>query len=341
MPDYRHLRTMTDDQGMLQFCQSACPDVLSGYTLDDNARALMVALSMENGHELALRYAGWMFKAQRANGSWCNLRVQGRDIAALDSEDSVGRALLACSLGCSSTWDDVGSMCRSMLKHHFPRAVSCRSPRAIAYVLTGLCKLEKPLTRQEYQWIQQKSSDLIGLYRRHQRTGWHWFEDIMTYCNGILPQALFCAYLRTGDKKALKTGHDSLNFMCDTLFSSGYLNIIGNQDWFKRGSRLPAFDQQPVDAASTAFACLEAYQTIGGQEYLDLAGVAYQWYHGLNIHQLPLYDPHTGGCYDALTAEGVNLNQGAEAVLSLLLSEQHIAVHFRDLSKPASMEQTS
>ncbi|MGI6469254.1 MAG: hypothetical protein ACOX0Q_09645 [Syntrophomonadaceae bacterium] len=44
MLDDRHLRRMTDDVGMLQFSKSALPDSGSGYTLDDNARALMVAL---------------------------------------------------------------------------------------------------------------------------------------------------------------------------------------------------------------------------------------------------------------------------------------------------------
>lgn len=341
MPDYQHLLRMTDECGILQFSRLSYPDPLSGYTLDDNARALMVTLNMENGHNLALRYATWLFQAQRPDGSWCNLQINGKDIRALDSEDSIGRAMLACCLGIACQWEDVQILCRTMLSRNLPATRHFRSPRAVAYTLTGLCKLQAPLSRDQLQLINHHKGYLIHLYRHQHKARWHWFEDMFTYCNGILPQSLFSAYLRTADKKALKAGHDALNFLCDLLFQKGYLNIIGNKNWYSREGKMSRFDQQPVDAASTAFACLEAYQTIGGQEYLELALKAYNWYYGANINQVQLYDSDTGGCFDAITEDGVNLNQGAEAVLSLLLSEQHIATHLQEKSQPSPVEQTS
>ncbi|MEN6349994.1 MAG: glycosyltransferase, partial [Syntrophomonas sp.] len=137
----------------------------------------------------------------------------------------------------------------------------------------------------------------------------------------ILPQAMFAAYAFSGDKKHLKIAHDSLNFLNSILFKEGYLNIIGNQGWYYRESKTSRFDQQPVDAASTIYANFDAYQIIGENEYLEMASLAHQWYRGRNINHLSLYNPQTGGCYDALTYQGVNRNQGAEAVLSLLLSD--------------------
>lgn len=340
MPDYRHLRRMTDSTGILQFSRLSVPDISSGYTLDDNARALIVAIYMENGHDLALTYASWLYQAQRLDGTWSNLQSLGRDIPALDSEDSVGRALLACALGMSCSWPDVQSLCRSMFNHNLPRAITFTSPRAVAYTLLGLCKIDQPLSREHIKLIHQLTSFLTGLYRQKQRKGWYWFENFFTYCNGILPQSLFAAYKRTGDIKALKIGHDALNFLCDVLFESGYLNIIGNKGWYIRGRKKARFDQQPVDAASTAFACWEAYHILGGQHYLDMAQKAHRWYHGANVHGLKLYDGNTGGCYDALTEEGVNLNQGAEAVLSYLLCEQHIAKYLHQ-EQPSAVEQSS
>ena len=38
----RHIRKMTDNFGMIQFAKYTSPDINSGYTLDDNARALIV-----------------------------------------------------------------------------------------------------------------------------------------------------------------------------------------------------------------------------------------------------------------------------------------------------------
>lgn len=339
MPDYRHLLKMTDHTGILQFSNRDIPDTSSGYTLDDNARALIAALQIEEGHDLAHRYASWMAQAQRSDGSWCNLQVYGQDYPALDSEDSKGRALLACCIGSDSQWEDVRSLCQIMLKHNLFRSLHFTSPRAAAYVLTGLCNLKTPLTREQHQLIRHHSHTLARSYRHNERTRWHWYENILTYCNGILPQALFCVYQRTGDKKSLKIAHDSLNFLCDILFRPGYLSIIGNQGWYPKGHTPALFDQQPVDAASIAFACLEAYKSIGAPEYLDLAEKAYQWYHGVNVHGLPLYDVNTGGCYDALTEDGVNLNQGAESLISLLLIEQQITKH--SLKDQPALEQSS
>ncbi len=83
------------------------------------------------------------------------------------------------------------------------------------------------------------------------------------------------------------------------------------------------FDQQPVDAASIYFACMEAYESIGNREYLSLAKLAHAWYRGANVHSLSLCNVETGGCFDALTVDGVNLNQGAESTLSLILCDLH------------------
>jgi hypothetical protein len=87
---------------------------------------------------------------------------------------------------------------------------------------------------------------------------------------------------------------------------------------------MPCYDQQPVDACSMALAYARAFRVTGDSQYRSLAELAYDWYRGNNINRISLYDAATGGCYDALTPEGVNLNQGAESLLSLLLSQQVI-----------------
>ncbi|HBQ86469.1 MAG TPA: hypothetical protein DER33_05610 [Syntrophomonas sp.] len=324
MADFRHLARMTDEQGMLQFSQLDQPVPASGYTLDDNARGLMVALRMGTyAYPYARAYANYMLKAQTSDGIWANLLIDGSYHHGLDSEDSLGRAIWACSLGRSSDWPDISTACTSMLERSLPRAETLSSPRAVAYFLIALCQTDMPgwTNQQQNQIITRYTQYLTGLYRKNQSKSWQWFENYMTYCNGILPQAMFNVYMVNGDKKALRIGHEALNFLCQTLFRQGYLNIIGNQGWYHKGCAIPLFDQQPVDASSIALACLDAYKAIGRSEYLELATLAHRWYYGLNCHGLSLYNEVTGGCYDALTEKGVNLNQGAEAVLSLLITE--------------------
>lgn len=115
---------------------------------------------------------------------------------------------------------------------------------------------------------------------------------------------------------------DSLGFLSDQLFAGGYLNIVGNRGWYLRGGNIPFYDQQPVDACSVTLACLAAFEATGKKDYLSMAETARAWYWGKNINQVPLYNPETGGCYDGLIPDGININQGAEALVSLLLTEQ-------------------
>ena len=329
---------MTDDVGMLQFSRNGSPDPRSGYTLDDNARGLLVALNMgENGYAYACRYLDFLLQAQRPDGTWSNFLLDGKYSSRFDSEDSIGRALLACSAATRSDWLDVSSVASGLIRNKLSSVMGFTSPRAIAYSLVGLCKGKMPCSDKFLQKLINKLSGcLIGLYSRCRSHDWMWFEDYFTYCNAILPQALFCAYAYNGDKKCLQIAQESLDFLNGILFSQGYLNIVGNQGWYQRGGRLPLFDQQPVDAASVAFACQEAFNCLGKNEYLQLASLAHQWYHGHNIHRLNLYDDASGGCYDALTREGVNTNQGAEAVLSLLLAEQLMESAYPELNVKSS-----
>lgn len=324
MVDFRHLISMTDHNGILQFSRCDRPDQNSGYTLDDNARALLLSVVRGDGQDLAGSYSSYLYRSQRLDGSWSNIQLDNQFSSRFDSEDSVGRALLACCVGTTSHWPEIRRLCVDMLTRNLPRAFDFTSPRAIAYTVLGLCKGEIPIFPEKLlQIISLLSNRLISLYQIKHDHDWLWFEDYFTYCNGILPQALFAVYGVNGDKKALKTAHDSLNFLNGILFRDGYLNIIGNQVWYQKGKSIALFDQQPVDAASTYFACMEAYDTIGHREYLELAGLAHAWFRGKNIHKLSLYNPATGGCFDALTADGVNFNQGAESTLALLLCDLH------------------
>lgn len=337
MHDYRHLIKMTDDNGLMQFSRQDIPDKESGYTLDDNARALMITADNEELQELAAVYAAYLFKAQDKNGGWCNLLLNGTYYSTYDSEDSIGRALLACALSSSSRFEGVRELCCDMFKRNLPRVLHFTSPRAIAYSLLALCRFGP---EAYYMTLAQHlSAKLTGLYRLKHRRDWMWFEDYLTYCNGILPQALLAFARVSGDKTALAIGKDSLQFLCQVLFRNGHLDIVGNQGWYQRGGNVPLFDQQPVDAASIISTLLEAYKVSGHREHLHMAFSAYDWFYGYNHHGISLYNERTGGCFDALTEEGVNLNQGAESLLSIMLSDMMIEEYMPQENVEQTLEQ--
>jgi hypothetical protein len=325
--DYRDLERMTDNTGIIQFAVLDKPNLKSGHTVDDNARALLVALNMEekSRERLSLLYTRFLKDAQRKDGRWRNLKVQESYLTDLDSGDCQGRAFLACSIAASCDLEEVSKPAREMLERAVPAITQLKSPRSRAYALLGLVRCTALFDREggaAVKTAQEFCDDLVYTYNRCKGRGWYWFEDQITYCNGIIPQALFACYSFSGNSRARTIARDSLAFLSDNLFDDGYLNIVGNKGWWQRGKGIPRFDQQPVDACSMVLAFKEAYLATGEKKYLDLARLAWKWYTGMNINKASLYNQETGGCYDALTPEGVNLNQGAEAVLSWLYSSQ-------------------
>lgn len=43
----------------------------------------------------------------------------------------------------------------------------------------------------------------VGLYKKISEPNWQWFEDILAYSNGVIPESLLLAYKRTGDQNIL------------------------------------------------------------------------------------------------------------------------------------------
>lgn len=322
---YRHLVNMTDSTGIIQFADKSRPLKESGYTVDDNARALVVAMGMEaeERERLINIYARFLEEAQDSKGVWQNLKVDGKFLPVLNSEDSIGRGILAASFAVDCGIPETEKMARKMLKKALPRALQFNSPRALAYTLLGVVNLIS-CCRNLYLLPKAKNmaQRLIRLYEMNRGQNWLWFEDRLTYCNALLPHSLFSFYRVSGDSSALKVARDTLNFLIDSLFQKGYLNIVGNRGWWQKESLIPPYDQQPVDAASVVLACLEAFIVTGEMEYIFKAQTAYDWYWGKNINGVPLYNEDTQGCHDALVPDGVNLNQGAEAVISFLMAHQ-------------------
>lgn len=319
---------MTNATGMLQFSDKSKPLTDSGYTIDDNARALIVALSMENMYrdKLSKIYAKFLSQTQAEDGTWYNLKVHDKFYPILNSDDSIGRGILAASFAINSGIKEVEDISSEILDKMLSKATRLESPRSMAYVLLGLVNLidtnsyiDSDKLIKEAEFIVNR---LVKLYKIECSKGWHWFEDRLTYCNAVLPHSLFGYYTITGDKQICEVAKDTLGFLTDSLFKKGYLNVVGNDGWWLKNKRMPLYDQQPVDAAATVLACLQAFVAVGDRRYLEKAKRAYEWYWGKNINGITLYNKETEGCHDALIPNGINLNQGAEAIISLLMAHQ-------------------
>ena len=111
-----HLSRMTDDTGMLQHAVFAVPNHHEGYTTDDNARALIVSILVEQlgadggaeAKQLASRYLAFLWLAfNSGNGRFRNfLSYERQWQEAQGSEDSHGRALWSLGTAVNQTVDE-------------------------------------------------------------------------------------------------------------------------------------------------------------------------------------------------------------------------------------------
>lgn len=100
-----HIFRMTDDTGILQHSKYGVPDLLSGYTTVDNARALIMAVKLydqtqsKRVESLIYKYVSFLSNAQNEDGTFRNTMGCNREFSEENgSEECFGRCLWAlCS----------------------------------------------------------------------------------------------------------------------------------------------------------------------------------------------------------------------------------------------------
>ena len=332
--DLDHVAIMSDDTGILQHATFNVPRYDEGYCLDDNARALLLMTLLEDEgsddpktvRTLASRYLAFVSHAfNRELGQFRNFMSHTRFWREQQgSEDSHGRALWALGTVVGRSADPGRQSLAGALFHAALPAVSTfTSLRAWAFALLGIEQyLHAFEGDRNVQTAGREIADrLLALFRRTDQPDWPWCEDRVTYCNARLPQALVASGAWIGDASMTATGIRSLEWLMTIQRTpDGYFAPIGTNGFFHRGMEPAVFDQQPVDACASVSACMQAFRATGDHRWSEYARQAFMWFLGQNQLQQPLYDPRTGGCRDALHADRVNENEGAESTLSFLLA---------------------
>jgi len=323
-----HLKTLTDEFGCIQFSELSIPDKSSGYTVDDNSRALIVAslhnklFSSEESLELAKIYLNFLEKSQDGNGIFKNTFKKIDEGEEVYSEDAFGRAIWALGYALNKINDaDITEKAKKLFDGSFDKINKLSSPRAKAYALNGLYYFYKKTQNERIVLKVKNLADfLVGLYKKESSENWQWFEKYLTYSNSKLPEALFLAYEITKNKEYLEIAEKTFDFLSRLMFIDNELSPIGQNGWYNRNGKRAFFDQQPIDAASIVQTCLIAYSITGNKKYYEKAVLAFNWFLGKNHLKQMLYNETTGGCYDGLGKESVNLNQGAESTISYLMA---------------------
>jgi hypothetical protein len=332
-----HLDRMTDSTGLIQHAIYSIPRRESGYTTDDNARALRLCTRLwgqQPGERMLGRvttYLSFLEHARCPVRGFHNFLSYQRDwLDAEGTGDSQGQAVRALAevLG-SGLPDGYRALARELINAVTPALADLRSLRAQAYVilawghLRGSEEEEKDDLAEVENVARAAAQRLVECYHRSQRLDWPWFESRMTYANAVLPHALFIAAQCWPEEGFLDVAKTSFAFLNHETTVEDLFWPVGNSDWYSRGEEKSLYDQQPVEAVTMADAALAGFALLGDEEYRATFRRAHNWFHGQNSLNEPLVDIASGACCDALQPSGVNRNQGAESTLAYLWTELH------------------
>lgn len=322
-----HLNTLTDRFACIQFARGTVPEKSSGYTVDDNSRAMMIAVlhhklfGTSSSLALSKKYLKFLQYAQKEDGTFNNLFDIKKRPFGNYSEDAFGRALwsLGYSINNSQNRKFVGRA-EDLFDNAFSNSFSLESPRAQAFSILGLKDhYEKYGRKRDVDALKILADSLVKRYKKNSSEDWKWFEDYLTYDNAKLPEALFSAYDATKNETYLDIAEDTLHFLSDIVFIGDELYPIGQNGWYNKDGKRAFFDQQPIDASAMVHTYLAAYNSTGDKHYYEKAVLAFNWFLGKNHLKQMVYNESTGGCHDGLGKHSVNLNQGAESTISYLL----------------------
>lgn len=345
-----HLKRMTTNFGIIQFSIINQPDSNSGYTLDDNARALIAICQHfkisndQSDLEYIEVYFNFIKHCLQSESYFLNYVNEEKEFTEqnyrVNLEDANGRAIWA--LGYMISIADV-LPCKMVdeAKHIMQKvlinASQIHSSRAMGFIIKGIyySNLKNNLP-SNIQTIKQLADRLVKMYKHEANDSWQWFESYLTYGNSILPESILCAFLTTKEPKYKEIALTSFNFLISKIYRNDTIKVISNQGWLNNGEEINCNKnggEQPIDVAYTIIALSKFYKVTKDADYKQKMKTAFSWFLGNNHLNKIIYNPCTGGCYDGLEDHYINLNQGSESTISYLMARLVMENHFGKTKK--------
>jgi hypothetical protein len=321
---FDHLQQMTDDRGTFEHALLSEPRREHGYCTDDVARVLVVAARQPEStgevNRLGRVAVQFLNDAQSFAGT-CRNRMDrnGRWTDEPATEDAWGRCLWG--LGTAAAHSQV-PLIRRLAVIQFDRSAGVRSPwpRTMAFAALGAAELlsVQPGHRGARALIADYAAGIAG---PSADSAWPWPEARLAYANAVIPEAMIAAGVALDDHALRQRGLDLLAWLVEHETADGHLSPtpVGGRG---PGDDRPGFDQQPIEVSTIADACARAADADASALWPDTVRLAAAWFDGVNDVGLSMWDPQTGGGYDGLHAESVNLNQGAESTLAVISTLQ-------------------
>lgn len=336
-----HLNKMTTGRGIVQFAKINQPDIDSGYTLDDNARALIAMCQHYRLTKATLDlfyikvYANFVISCIRHDGTILNYvdkHTRFTDQNKYENlEDACGRALWSLGYLLSVTqffpkeYLSIEHKALFAVDQIMESIASLSSPRAMSFAIKGLYyyNMNSQKDPEAVRLVEKFADQLEAMYCSEAHGSWKWFEGYLTYANSVLPQALLMAYSLTGNTSYREIARESFDFLLSKLIKNDSARVISNRGWLMRDKEVSTDfigGEQPIDVAYTVRALHYFHKIFPESGYDEKIKIVFNWFMGANALNQIVYNPCTGGCYDGLEQHHVNLNQGAESTICYLLA---------------------
>lgn len=279
----KHFRKLTTSFGMIQFSIINQPDIDSGYTLDDNARALIAICqhyqltNQKSDLKYIIKYFKFIKFCFQSNNYFLNYvneeRVFTDQNYQTNLEDSNGRAIWALGFLISNSAilpPKFTLKANKIVDKFIINVNNIHSTRAMAFIIKGLYyrNLTNPTVENKLQ-IKIMADKMVQMYKHHTDENWKWFEGYLTYANSILSEAILCAWIITGDANYKIIAQDSLNFLLSKIINGDSINVISNKGWFINGQEFIHENrggEQPIDVAYTVITLSKFYDALNNED---------------------------------------------------------------------------
>jgi len=317
-----HLKALTDDVGIIQHTKYDILDRKNGYALDDQARALIATILLGE-EKLSRVYLSYLYHSQTEDGLFSTFMDYDRKFTNINStklnvgiSDAFALSFWALAIVKTEKKDSgIDELADIMLEKTYNHLLENTSLRILAYTILGLSTLK------DKGRLNQACKLLIDNYWNNNATkNWRWFEDRLSYANGIVPYSLICANAILKNVEIEEIIIDSSAFLEKESRIGNYPAPIGSFGWYIRGENRALFDQQCIDVAFMVLMNNALYKMTKNKKYKKYAEAWFKWFKGNNVHEMNLYNDKTGKVYDGLTYKGINKNTGAESIVVYLLA---------------------
>lgn len=323
--NFRHVSRLTDDRGILEHALGIHPRFTHGYCTDDNARLLLVAVRdagySPSSNVLARIAARFLFDAQADDGQFRNrMSFERVWLDQPSTEDCWGRAMWALGTAVSTSRDpDLRARCHEA----FDIGAQARSTWLRSMCFAGLGAAEMLEAIPGHQGAISLLGDLAARLDELSigSVEWPWPERRLSYANAVIPEAMIASGNAFGDEMLLEKGLALLDWLVSTESFDGRLSVTpvgGRAAWDTK----PAFDQQPIEVSTITEAAARAARITDDRQWDEVIEMGVTWFLGNNDVGVPMLDLETGGGFDGLRHDGVNINQGAESTLAMIQTMQ-------------------